>query len=82
MVQAWQVAIGAFVLAVISSGVHTVDEGYVGIYWRGGALLNTYSEPGFNVKLPFITSFEQVQVSVQTDRVTNIPYVFSCHVAS
>ena len=50
-----------------------MDEGYVGVYWRGGALMNTLSSPGWNVKLPYITSFAQVQISVQTDRVRNIP---------
>jgi regulator of protease activity HflC (stomatin/prohibitin superfamily) len=42
------------------SGFHTVSEGHVGIYFRGGALLNEISEPGYHTKLPLITSVEEV----------------------
>lgn len=70
-----QLIIGALVVLVFiaSQGLHKVDEGYVGVYWRGGALLNTFSNPGFQLKVPFITSVSQVQTSVQTDRVRDIP---------
>jgi hypothetical protein len=50
-----------------------VREGYVGVYWRGGALLNHISEPGYHVKMPFVTTMAEVQVTVQTDSVNNIP---------
>ena len=50
-----------------------VDEGFVGLYWRGGALLNSISGPGFHFQIPFLTYFEQIQISVQTDKVTDIP---------
>nr|POF25939.1 erlin-2 [Quercus suber] len=33
------------------------------VYWRGGALLKTINDPGFHLKLPFITRYELVQVS-------------------
>lgn len=26
--------------------LHQVPEGHVGVYWRGGALLNTITDPG------------------------------------
>jgi hypothetical protein len=26
--------------------IHSIPEGHVGVYWRGGALLPTISEPG------------------------------------
>ncbi|CAN0929385.1 60S ribosomal protein L10a-1 [Linum grandiflorum] len=51
--------------------LHQVPEGHVGVYWRGGALLNTVTEPGFHVKLPLITQYEPVQVTLQTDQVVN-----------
>jgi len=54
-------------------GLHKVDEGHVGIYFRGGALLKTVSEPGYHFKIPFITKSENVQITVQTDLVKNIP---------
>ncbi|XP_028761929.1 erlin-2-B-like [Neltuma alba] len=53
--------------------LHQVPEGHVGVYWRGGALLKTITEPGFHLKMPFITQYEPVQVTLQTDMVTDIP---------
>lgn len=74
----------AFFLVVVSQSsssslknglsiIHQVPEGHVGVYWRGGALLKTVSDPGFHVKLPLITHFEPIQVTLQTDLVRNIP---------
>ena len=62
-----------FPIFLTMNGFHRVEEGHVGIYFRGGALLDTITEPGYHVKLPVITSFENVQVTVQTDKVTEIP---------
>lgn len=50
--------------AIVFNGLHIVEEGHVGIYFRGGALLSTISEPGYHLKLPLITHFENVQVTV------------------
>ncbi|OWM89471.1 hypothetical protein CDL15_Pgr024219 [Punica granatum] len=55
------------------SVLHQVPEGHVGVYWRGGALLKTITDPGFHLKLPLITQYEPVQVTLQTDLVTDIP---------
>lgn len=73
--------------------LHQVPEGHVGVYWRGGALLKTITDPGtflillslqtivswhtcahvvssgFHVKMPLITQYEPVQVTIQTDQV-------------
>jgi len=43
------------------------------MYWRGGALLKTVTEPGFHLKMPLITHFEPIQVTLQTDLVRDIP---------
>lgn len=53
--------------------LHQVPEGHVGVYWRGGALLKTITDPGFHWKLPLITHFEPIQVTLQTDQVRDIP---------
>ncbi|XP_010258063.1 PREDICTED: erlin-2-B-like [Nelumbo nucifera] len=53
--------------------LHQVPEGHVGVYWRGGALLNTITNPGFHLKMPLITQFEPIQVTIQTDQVRDIP---------
>ncbi|GAA0184196.1 hypothetical protein LIER_31484 [Lithospermum erythrorhizon] len=69
-------AISAFILVPSSSNLktsfsilHQVPEGHVGVYWRGGALLNIITDPGFHLKLPLITHFEPMQVTLQTDLV-------------
>ncbi|KAB1999756.1 hypothetical protein E1A91_D12G184800v1 [Gossypium mustelinum] len=53
--------------------LHQVPEGHVGVYWRGGALLKTIPEPGFHLKMPLITQYEPVLVTLQTDLVRDIP---------
>ncbi|KAK8958255.1 hypothetical protein KSP40_PGU011935 [Platanthera guangdongensis] len=55
------------------SVLHQVPEGHVGAYWRGGALLKSITDPGFHLKLPLITKFEPIQVTIQTDQVRDIP---------
>lgn len=63
------------VLFLISGGVHKIEEGHIGLYWRGGALIDGSTEPGYHSMIPLITSFANIQVSVQTDRVENIPVI-------
>jgi len=53
--------------------IHRVEEGHAGLYWVGGALQNTYSNPGFHFMIPFITRFANVQTTLQTDVVRDIP---------
>jgi regulator of protease activity HflC (stomatin/prohibitin superfamily) len=60
-------------ILTVFNGFHIVQEGHVGIYFRGGALLDSITEPGYHLKLPLVTTVENVQVTVQTDKVTNIP---------
>ncbi|XP_028761932.1 erlin-2-B-like [Neltuma alba] len=52
--------------------LHQVPEGHVGVYWRGGALLKTITEPGFHLKMPWVTQYEPVQVTLKTNMVTHI----------
>ena len=41
----WRIAAGLLVVYLIAmmTTVHNIHEGYVGVYWRGGALLNSIS---------------------------------------
>ena len=64
------ISVGTLLLAI---GIHKIEEGHVGVYFRGGALLESTTEPGYHWMFPFVTNFENVQVTVQTDKVTNIP---------
>jgi regulator of protease activity HflC (stomatin/prohibitin superfamily) len=53
--------------------IHHVEEGHVGVYYRGGALLPNVTEAGYNIMIPLVTRMEQVQITIQTDEVRNIP---------
>lgn len=71
--------IGNIILAIsitgllISLSIHKIEEGHVGVYYRGGALLTSTSSAGFHLMLPFLTSVKSVQTTMQTDEVKNIP---------
>jgi len=67
------IALLAVLAAFVPLGLHKVDEGNVGVYWRGGALLNRVTYPGWHLKFPFVDAFENVQITMQTDKVTEIP---------
>ncbi|XP_063781521.1 erlin-2 [Pseudophryne corroboree] len=63
----------AFTAASLLSAIHKIEEGHIGVYYRGGALLTSTSGPGFHLMIPFITSFKSVQSTLQTDEVKNVP---------
>ena len=52
------VLIGA-VVAIIFSGLHKIDEGNVGVYYKNGALLEDFSYPGVHYMIPVITDVHQ-----------------------
>lgn len=58
---------------IFNFSLHKIEEGYVGVYYRGGALLHQTSNPGFHMMVPFITAFRSIQVTLQTDEVKNVP---------
>ena len=41
------VAVLAAALGAIVNGLHTIHEGHIGVYWRGGALLEPDLSPFF-----------------------------------
>jgi hypothetical protein len=57
-------------------GIHKVEEGHVGMYWRGGALLNSVSEPGFHTMIPLITSTANVQTTIVSRKTAAAAAVF------
>ena len=61
------------IIFFISGGIHKVDEGHIGLYWRGGSLLDSVTEPGYHFLFPLWTTFANIQVTLQTDRVEKIP---------
>ena len=57
---------GLLILALattfIVNSIHFIQEGFVGIYYKHGALQNQIGLPGLNLKAPLFTSHEQVQI--------------------
>ncbi len=45
----------------------------MGVYWRGGSLLSRVTEPGLRLKVPFLDVHSSIQVTLQTDKVSDIP---------
>ena len=70
-----EVIVGLMIMigAIVLNGIHSVPEGFVGVYFRGGALIEGIAEPGWHTKLPLVTSYDTVQVTVQTDAVSSVP---------
>jgi erlin len=60
-------------LTFFKFSLHSVPEGHVAVYSRGGALLRDIAEPGYHTKYPFVTHHDNVQTTVQTDSVNSIP---------
>ncbi|ELU09244.1 hypothetical protein CAPTEDRAFT_175010 [Capitella teleta] len=63
----------ALTAVLLNFSLHKIDEGHVGVYYRGGALLSSTSGPGYHVMLPLITTYRTVQTTMQTDEVKNVP---------
>lgn len=49
---------------LFASTIHQVPEGHVGVYWRGGALLDETTGPGFHSKLPVVTRYPTSPLSL------------------
>lgn len=58
------VVILPIILFLTGSGLHKVEEGHVGIYFRGGALIDGVTGPGYHLKAPLVTSMHNIQTSV------------------
>mmetsp|Transcript_16232 Transcript_16232/g.42103 ORF Transcript_16232/g.42103 Transcript_16232/m.42103 type:complete len:319 (-) Transcript_16232:100-1056(-) len=69
------VAIGAPVLLSVLFGtaVHQIDQGHVGVYFRGGALLDETAEAGYHLMIPVIDRVRSIQTTMQKDEVLNVP---------
>jgi regulator of protease activity HflC (stomatin/prohibitin superfamily) len=66
-------AVGGGVAVIVGvSNLHQIHEGHVGLYYRGGALTDRVTEPGWHMKAPFDHVIE-VQTTVQSDSVLDIP---------
>lgn len=50
-------ALGVGTALFVNVALHRIEEGHVGVYYRGGALLNSMAGPGFHMMFPMLTSF-------------------------
>jgi len=58
-------SVGVIVCLILAQqGLHQIQEGHVGVYFNGGAITTRISEPGWHTKMPLMTSYESVQVTV------------------
>lgn len=68
----FHLAVTIFILWA-AGAFHIIDSGHIGVYKRGGALLNSWTDPGLHFMIPFLTKYHQVQITLQTDQVKDIP---------
>ncbi|XP_043666616.1 uncharacterized protein LOC122628409 [Vespula pensylvanica] len=68
-----RICLPACLAIVFNFSLHHIEEGHVGVYFRGGALLPYVSNPGFHMMIPVLTTYRSVQVTLQTDEVKNVP---------
>ena len=68
-------AVVALVAAVGVSvaGLTKIDEGFAGVSFFGGAVLDSLAEPGYHVHVPFIFGLEVFPISIQTTLIQNVP---------
>jgi len=59
------VVVVAVTAMMFNFSLHKIDEGNVGVYYRGGALLKVTSNPGYHMMIPFLTTHRSVQVKKQ-----------------
>eukprot|EP00092_Neocalanus_flemingeri_P000680 GFUD01000722.1.p1 GENE.GFUD01000722.1~~GFUD01000722.1.p1 ORF type:complete len:371 (+),score=113.42 GFUD01000722.1:101-1213(+) len=56
----------AICIACIADSYHKINEGFVGIYFRHGALRDKVSNPGVHFMMPFVDDYEEVQIRPET----------------
>jgi len=56
----------AIPIACLIDSYHKIHEGYVGIYFRHGALQNRVSEPGVHLMRPFVENYREVKIRPET----------------
>jgi len=52
----------SIIIACLVDSYHKINEGYVGIYFRHGAIQNRVSEPGVHLMRPFFDDYLEVKI--------------------
>ena len=61
-----------FIIGIIASSAHIIDEGNVGVYFVQGALSDDITLPGRHYSLPFVTEMVQVTTRPMTSHLRDI----------
>jgi len=61
------------VAACLYNSIFVINEGHVGIQYTLGSLSSKILTPGLHISVPYITKTHEVQTTIQTDYVKNIP---------
>jgi regulator of protease activity HflC (stomatin/prohibitin superfamily) len=61
-----------FIIALVASSAHTIDEGNVGIYFVQGALSDEVTPPGKHYAVPFITEIREITTRPVTSHLQDI----------
>ena len=65
-VTATVVVVIAIAIACIADSYHKINEGYVGIYFRHGALRDKVTDPGVHFMVPFVDDYSEVMIRPET----------------
>jgi len=68
------VTLGAIIvgIAAIVDGYHEIEEGYVGVYYKFGALQEGITGPGVHMKQAFVTTYQSVLIRPEETKMTTV----------
>ena len=61
-----------FIIGIMVSSLHTIDEGNVGIYFVHGALDDEFTHPGTHWAIPFVTDIKEITIRPVTSTMNQI----------
>jgi len=67
--------LGIVALAGIIDGYHTVQEGYVGVYYKFGALQEAVTDPGVHFRQAFVTTTKSVLIRPEEKNMPSVEVV-------
>jgi regulator of protease activity HflC (stomatin/prohibitin superfamily) len=59
-------------IACIADSYHKINEGYVGIYFKHGALQDRVTDPGVHFMMPFIEDYKEVKIRPETFAIDSV----------
>jgi len=66
------VAVGIIGVAAIIDGYHEINEGYVGVYFKFGALRDGTTEPGVHYRQPFVSKTLRVLIRPEEEKMSSL----------